>query len=125
MRSLIEPPGFWFSSLRKSSQGPVSSEPTFTSGVLPIRDRTFGSALGVAISLSSLSHVERGIQIGPQILEVLEPDGQAHQPVLDADRLAHLARDGGVCHQRRVLRERLDATQALCEGEPAQRFQKA
>jgi len=37
MRSLIEPPGFWFSSLTKSWQGPVSNSFNSTIGVLPIR----------------------------------------------------------------------------------------
>ena len=37
IRSLIEPPGFWFSSLTKSSHGPVSRRVSRTSGVLPIR----------------------------------------------------------------------------------------
>mmetsp|Transcript_100841 Transcript_100841/g.280993 ORF Transcript_100841/g.280993 Transcript_100841/m.280993 type:complete len:109 (+) Transcript_100841:356-682(+) len=44
MRSLIEPPGFWDSSLRKSWQGPVSSRCTGSSGVLPMRSSTAGRA---------------------------------------------------------------------------------
>src|SRR5690606_8644941 len=40
MRSLIEPPGFWLSSFRKSSQEPVSNVCSLTSGVLPISPRT-------------------------------------------------------------------------------------
>jgi hypothetical protein len=39
MRSLMEPPGFWHSSFRYSSQGPVSKERVRTSGVLPMRSR--------------------------------------------------------------------------------------
>jgi hypothetical protein len=36
-RSLIEPPGFWFSSFRNSRQGPVSRLRTSIIGVWPIR----------------------------------------------------------------------------------------
>src|SRR5947209_7056013 len=39
MRSLIEPVGFWFSSLTNSRHGPVSSCRTSTSGVLPMVSR--------------------------------------------------------------------------------------
>src|SRR5690348_817491 len=46
MRSLIEPPGFCDSSLRKSEQRPVSRRVTSTSGVLPMRSRTAGRRLG-------------------------------------------------------------------------------
>ena len=35
-RSLMEPPGFWFSSLRKSWHGPVSRRRAASSGVRPI-----------------------------------------------------------------------------------------
>src|SRR3981081_1547712 len=35
-RSLIEPPGFWFSSFRNSWHGPVSRRRTAMSGVVPI-----------------------------------------------------------------------------------------
>ncbi len=41
MRSLIEPPGFWFSSFRNSLHLPVSSRFTSTSGVPPIISSTF------------------------------------------------------------------------------------
>src|SRR5690606_20534792 len=37
MRSLIDPPGFWLSSLRNRRHGPVSILVTSTIGVLPIR----------------------------------------------------------------------------------------
>src|SRR5690348_15455998 len=40
MRSLIEPVGFWFSSLTKSRHGPVSNRVSSTSGVLPIESST-------------------------------------------------------------------------------------
>src|SRR5580692_4262485 len=36
MRSLIEPPGFWFSSLANSRHGPVPSRVSSIMGVLPI-----------------------------------------------------------------------------------------
>jgi len=36
MRSLIEPPGLWLSSLSHSSLAPVSKQRTRTSGVFPI-----------------------------------------------------------------------------------------
>ncbi len=40
MRSLMDPPGFWLSSLTKSRHGPVSSRVISTSGVLPISSIT-------------------------------------------------------------------------------------
>ena len=46
MRSLIEPPGFWLSSLTNRRQRPVSRRVNSTRGVLPIRPKTAGS-LGV------------------------------------------------------------------------------
>ena len=39
MRSLIEPPGFMYSSLANSRQGPASTRLSSTIGVLPIRLR--------------------------------------------------------------------------------------
>src|SRR5438067_6936594 len=45
IRSLMEPPGFWFSSLRKSRHGPVSNCVTSTSGVSPMSDRIAGGLL--------------------------------------------------------------------------------
>ena len=41
-RSLIEPPGFWFSSFRNSWHGPVSSRRTASIGVRPIISSAFG-----------------------------------------------------------------------------------
>src|SRR3546814_15313792 len=40
MRSLIEPPGFWFSSFRYSSQAPASRRRALTMGVSPMSSRT-------------------------------------------------------------------------------------
>ena len=40
MRSLIEPPGFWFSSLKYSSQTPASRRWALTIGVSAISSRT-------------------------------------------------------------------------------------
>ena len=40
MRSLIEPPGFWFSSFRNSRHGPASSFLASMSGVLPMLSST-------------------------------------------------------------------------------------
>src|SRR6476620_11851341 len=101
MRSLIEPPGFWFSSLRNSSQGPVSVEATRTSGVLPISESTL-SATCSSISANLLRGCrERSLQIGPYFFHVLDPHREPHQAVADADRFAHLPWDRGVGHQRR------------------------
>ena len=46
MRSLIEPPGFWFSSLRNRRHGPVSSRVTSSIGVRPISSRDERTAGG-------------------------------------------------------------------------------
>jgi hypothetical protein len=46
MRSLIEPPGFWFSSLRNRRQTPVSMWVTSTIGVSPIRSRAERAVVG-------------------------------------------------------------------------------
>src|ERR687889_2888611 len=40
----------------------------------------------------------RPIQVGDEILSVLDTDGEAHEAVGDTPRLALLARDGGVGH---------------------------
>jgi asparagine synthetase B (glutamine-hydrolysing) len=50
---LIEPPGFWFSSLRNRRQRPVSILVTSTIGVLPIRsseERAARGSVGVVLS---------------------------------------------------------------------------
>src|SRR5438874_7473972 len=46
MRSLMEPPGFWDSSLRNSWQGPVSMRVTSTIGVLPINENSAADDVG-------------------------------------------------------------------------------
>jgi hypothetical protein len=53
MRSLIEPPGFWFSNFRNSLHGPVSNRVTAISGVLPISPRTAGGCNGFFMVVST------------------------------------------------------------------------
>ena len=52
MRSLIEPPGFWLSSLTNSRHGPVSRRVTSTTGVFPTRARTFGFTEGAVMAFT-------------------------------------------------------------------------
>jgi len=49
-----------------------------------------------------LNRAQSLIQIVEQIVDVLNPDGDAHKPVGDADRLAPLHTQRGMRHGRRM-----------------------
>ena len=57
MRSLMEPAGFWLSSLANNRQGPVSSPASSIIGVLPIVSRTLEGTL----ILRSSGVLDRGL----------------------------------------------------------------
>src|SRR5262249_48748087 len=60
-----------------------------------------------------------------QILDVLDPDAQTHQAVIDAARHANLCGDAGVSHGRGMTDERFDSAQAFREAEELRARQKA
>ena len=60
---------------------------------------------------------ERLLQIGLEVRQVLDPDGEPDQRIADADVGAHLGRHRGVRHDRRMLDQALDAAQALGQRE--------
>jgi len=57
-RSLMEPPGFWLSSLRKRRQGPVSKWVTSTRGVAPIRSRLERGRVAEGARVAAVSVME-------------------------------------------------------------------
>src|SRR3989442_5801332 len=60
---------------------------------------------------------QRLVQIGDQVLDVLDPDGKPHQAVGEAHLALEIGRHAGVRHRRRVADETLDAAQRLGERE--------
>jgi hypothetical protein len=52
---------------------------------------------------------QRVVEVGDQIVDVLDADGEADEGVADAQGLALLRRQGGMRHDRRVLDQALDA----------------
>ena len=55
-----------------------------------------------------VASIERLHQILEEVVDVLEADGETHEPVVQPARQPHLARYHRVRHRRRVLDERLD-----------------
>ena len=91
MRSLIEPPGFWLSSLTNSSHGPVSNElePDERRVADQRQDVARRRAGRIGAPLTRACGAQAVLEVGPQVLHVLEPDRQPDQRVGDAERLAH------------------------------------
>src|SRR5947207_5694340 len=71
MRSLIEPLGLWFSSLRKSWQSPVSIRVISTSGVSPMSERIDGGFCAVCESIMAARSPFR-FAVGEELLENVE-----------------------------------------------------
>src|SRR5438105_12886340 len=65
----------------------------------------------------SLILCEGIFELREQVVDALDPDRQADQPVVDAELRAVLRRDGGVRHDRRQLDQALDAAEALGQRE--------
>src|SRR6185295_13944119 len=69
--------------------------------------------------------LERVVQLGDQVVDALDADREAHQAVVDAQPGAHVLRQRGVGHDRRVLDQALDPAQALGEREQAAALEEA
>src|SRR5688572_11115991 len=51
------------------------------------------------------------LEVGDEIVHVLDADRQPHEAVADAELRAHVGRDRGMGHDGRVLDEALDAAE--------------
>src|SRR5581483_5950413 len=72
------------------------------------------SSLGSACLRTS---AERSLQIPEEVLRVLDSHRQADEPIADAELGPHGSRKGGMRHERGMLDQALDPTQALGERE--------
>src|SRR5258706_6095798 len=77
------------------------------------------------LTLSSPSLIERMPELGDQVLHVFDSDGQAHQAIADAKARAHVLGQRSVRHDRRMLDQALDATEALGEREELAALEEA
>src|SRR5690606_28666152 len=68
---------------------------------------------------------KRLIEIGDQVLDILDPARQPNQRVVDPERRALVGWNRGMRHQSRVIDETFDAAQALGDREDAQLLEKA
>jgi hypothetical protein len=59
------------------------------------------------------SSAKRAIQVGNQVIDILDADGQPDQRVADAELRPLFGRDTGVRHDRRVIDETLNAPEAF------------
>src|SRR5215831_4653536 len=65
------------------------------------------------------SRVQQGlVQVGDDVVDVFNANGETHETFGDADALAHFLRHGGVSHECGKLDKRFHATETL--GECAQ-----
>ena len=67
---------------------------------------------------------ERLFQVGDQILHVLDAHREAHQAVVDAQCRALVGRNRGVRHQRRMLDQAFDASQAFGQRKDLAAFEE-
>src|SRR5437868_2983296 len=77
------------------------------------------------LTLSSPSLIERMLELGDQVLDILDAHREAHQPVADAEPGAHVLGQRGVRHDRRMLDQALDAAEALGEREELATLEEA
>src|SRR3954464_8728460 len=76
-------------------------------------------------TLSSPSLIESMLQLGDQVLDVLDADRKPHQSIADAKARAHVLGQRGMRHDRRVLDQALDAAEALGEREELAALEEA
>ena len=76
-------------------------------------------------SACRLALAQRLLQILDQIVRILDPDRQANQRIVDAERLALLGRNRGMRHQARMIDQALDAAEAFGDRENPQALQEA
>ena len=68
---------------------------------------------------------QRALQVGDQIVGILDADRQPHQPVVDAECRAHLRRHRGMGHDGGMLDQAFDAAQAFGQGEQLAALEEA
>src|SRR5688500_11494169 len=61
--------------------------------------------------------LERALELGDEVVHVLDAVREAYQAVVDAEVGAHALGQRGVGHDRRVLDQALDPAEAFGEGE--------
>src|SRR5437868_2718054 len=76
-------------------------------------------------TLSSPSLIESMLQLGDQVLDVLDADRKADQSIADAEARAHVLRQRRMRHDRRVLDQALDAAEALGQREELAALEEA
>jgi hypothetical protein len=84
----------------------------------PIPDHSLTGAMGRnGLAINALDRVERLLQVGNQVVRVLDSDRKSHQGVADAQLGPHIGRHRPVRHQGWVLDETFDTAQALGQRE--------
>src|SRR5512147_2763111 len=115
-----------FSAIRFSASNTVSSGPivwTVCSGfVLRIWATDFIACSSMRMILAL---TKRLLEVGDQVVDVLDTDGQPHEPIVDAEFGAHIGGERRVGHQRRMLGQALDAAEAFGTDEDAQALEEA
>src|SRR5436190_358345 len=69
--------------------------------------------------------IQRVLELGDQVLDMLDADRQAHEAVADAEAGAHVLRQRGVRHDRRVFDQAFYPAETLGEGEELAALEKA
>src|SRR6266699_2819849 len=91
-----------------SPAGPAPMMPTWMRTLAPSGDHDCESR-----------STERRLEVGDEVLRILDADRKPHQAVADPERGAHVGRDRAMGHQRRMLDEAFDAAEAFGQGEQA------
>src|SRR5579872_7238370 len=93
--------------------------------------RPKGESLSTVTTLHSLHDEHRrprrpkaGLEVGDEVSRVLEADREADQAVADPRPQTSVEWHAGVGHRRRVLSQRLDASQALGAREDAESLEQ-
>src|SRR5579883_403983 len=68
---------------------------------------------------------QRLVEIGEEVVEILDADRQADERVADAQRLALLGRQRGMRHDGGMLDQALDAAETLGQGEDLDALEEA
>src|SRR5438105_13590110 len=100
----------------QSSSSSVSATKAFQLSIVTV-------SIGLAAPPSDRR--ERLLEVGAQVLDILDAHRQPHQRITDAERRARLERNGCVGHDGGVLDQAFDAAQALGEREVLHRFEEA
>src|SRR5215470_8541613 len=91
---------------------------------------TYQSASATSAATATTSEmrktlIQRVLQLGDEIVDVFDADGEPHQAVADAEARAHVLRQRRMRHDRRMLDEALHAAQAFGERKELAALEKA